>query len=207
MPECSVYDLKKKKVGTIELDPAVFAAPVKEHLLYYVVNWQRSRMRSGTASTKTRSQVSGGSKKPWRQKGTGRARAGTTRAPQWRKGGVAFGPKPKDWSIGLPKKVRKSALLGALTLKYTDGSLFVVKDFNYSEIKTKQVVDFIEAFDLARALIVIEQDNEILLKSARNLKRVKVIKSGGLNVYDLLRFDTLVMTEECVRKVQEVLAH
>ncbi len=207
MPECSVYDLKKKKVGTIELDPAVFAAPVKEHLLYYVVNWQRSRMRSGTASTKTRSQVSGGSTKPWRQKGTGRARAGTIRAPQWRKGGVAFGPKPKDWSIGLPKKVRKSALLGALTLKYTDGSLFVVKDFNYSEIKTKQVVDFIEAFDLARALIVIEQDNEILLKSARNLKRVKVIKSGGLNVYDLLRFDTLVMTEECVRKVQEVLAH
>ncbi|MEE9252937.1 MAG: 50S ribosomal protein L4 [Thermodesulfobacteriota bacterium] len=199
--------MKKKKVGTIELDPAVFAAPVKEHLLYYVVNWQRSRMRSGTASTKTRSQVSGGSTKPWRQKGTGRARAGTTRAPQWRKGGVAFGPKPKDWSIGLPKKVRKSALLGALTLKYTDGSLFVVKDFNYSEIKTKQVVDFIEAFDLARALIVIEQDNEILLKSARNLKRVKVIKSGGLNVYDLLRFDTLVMTEECVRKVQEVLAH
>ncbi len=206
MPQLDIYDLDKNKVATVELDPAVFEAPIREHLFYYVVNWQLANRRSGTASTKTRGEVSGGGRKPWRQKHTGRARQGSIRAPQWRKGAVIFGPRPRDWSYSIPKKVRREALKGALSLKYRDGNLLILKDFNLSEIKTKQVVNFLKKFGLSRALVVINGDNENLQKSARNLKEVKVLKSEGLNVYDLLRFNTLVMTEDSLRGIQEVLS-
>lgn len=205
MAQYSVYDLEKNKVSEIELDPEVFEAPIKEHLFYTVVNWQLANRRSGSASTKTRGEVSGGGKKPWKQKHTGRARQGSIRAPQWRKGAVIFGPRPRDWSYNIPKKVRRQALKSALSLKHRDGNILVLKDFNLAQVKTKQVVNFLKRFELDRVLILINEDNEILKKSARNLEEVKVLKADGLNVYDLLRFNSLVMTEDSLSRVQEVL--
>ena len=160
MPQYDIYDLGKNKIGTVELDSAVFESPIREHLFYYVVNWQLANRRSGTASTKTRGEVSGGGRKPWRQKHTGRARQGSIRAPQWRKGAVIFGPRPRDWSYSIPKKVRREALKSALSLKHRDGNLLILKDFNLSEIKTKQVVNFLKKFELSRALVVINGNNE-----------------------------------------------
>lgn len=205
MAQYSVYDLEKNKVGEVELAPEVFEAPIKEHLFYYVVNWQLANRRSGTASTKTRGEVSGGGKKPWKQKHTGRARQGSTRAPQWRKGAIIFGPQPRDLSYNIPKKVRRQALKSALSLKHRDGNILILKDLNLPQIKTKQVVNFLKRFELDKALILINDDNDILKKSARNLEEVKVLKADGLNVYDLLRFNSLVMTEDSLSRVQEVL--
>lgn len=205
MPQYEVYDLDKNKTGAVELDSSIFEAAVREHLFYQVVNWQLADRRSGTASTKTRGEVSGGGKKPWKQKHTGRARQGSIRAPQWRKGAIIFGPRPRDWSYNIPKRVRREALVSALSLKYRDGKLLILKDFDLPEIKTKQVVGFLKRFDLERALIIISQNNGNLKKSAGNLEQVKVLKSDGLNVYDLLKFDSLVMTEDSLARVQEVL--
>jgi len=201
--ELSVFDLERNEVGTISLSPEVFEAPVKEHLLYYVVNWQLAKRRSGTASTKTRGEVKGGSRKPWRQKGTGRARAGTATSPIWRTGGVVFGPKPKDWSFKLPKKVRRAALISALSFKSGEERVIVVKEFALPEIKTKQLSLFLNKFELKKALIVISDDNVNLLKSAKNLKAVKVLKIDGLNVYDILRFDNVVFTESSIKRLEE----
>lgn len=199
-----IYDLNRNIVGKLELDPGIFESQIKEHLFYYVVNWQMAGRRSGTASTKTRGEVSGGGKKPWKQKHLGRARQGSIRAPQWRKGAVIFGPRPKDWSYNIPKKVRREALKSALSLKHRDGNIVILKDFGLPQIKTRLVVDFVKRFQLEKALIIINGDNDNLKKSARNLKSVKVLKSDGLNVYDLLRFNTVVLTEDSVLKVQEV---
>jgi len=205
VPQYNVYDLEKNTVGALELNSEIFEAPIREHLFYYVINWQLAKRRAGTASTKTRGEVSGGGKKPWKQKHTGRARQGSIRAPQWRKGAIIFGPQPRDWSYNIPKKARREALKSALSLKHKDGNLVILKDFNLSQMKTKQVVNFLEKFDLDKVLILINQDNENLKKSARNLEDVKVLKVDGLNVYDLLRFNALVMTEDSVLRVQEVL--
>ncbi len=205
MPQYNVYDLDKNPVGVLELYPEIFEAPIREHLFYYVVNWQLAKRRAGTAATKTRGEVRGGGKKPWKQKHTGRARQGSIRAPQWRKGAIIFGPQPRDWSYNIPKKVRREALKSALSLKHRDGNLVILKDFNLLQIKTKQIVNFLKRFELNRALILIDGDNENLKRSARNLENVKVLKVDGLNVYDLLRFNTLVMTQDSVAKVQEVL--
>lgn len=205
MPELDVFDLEKSKVGSMELDPSIFEAPVKKHLLHTVVNWQLAGRRAGTASTKERGEVRGGGKKPWRQKHMGRARAGSIRAPHWRKGGVVFGPKPKDWSYSVNKKTKRQALISALSLKYGDGALMAVKEFNLPDIKTKQVADFIKKFDLKSVLIVVGGDNENLLKSARNVPNVKVLKVGGINVFDILKYDALIMTEDSIRSAQEAL--
>ncbi|NIP30700.1 MAG: 50S ribosomal protein L4 [Candidatus Dadabacteria bacterium] len=203
MPKVDVYDIDKNKIEEIELKSEIFEAPVKEHLMHQVVNWQLASKRSGTASTKTRGEVRGGSSKPWKQKGLGRARHGSTRSPIWRKGGVTFGPKPKDWSFSLPKKVRKGALLSALSQRFSEESVVVLKDFNLSEIKTKQVAGFMKKFDLKKALIVVNDDNENLLKSARNIKDIKVIKDKGLNVYDILKFKNIVFVKDSVNQIQE----
>ncbi len=205
MPQYSVYDLEKNEVGALELDSGIFEAPIRKHLFYYVVNWQLAKRRAGTSSTKTRGEVRGGGKKPWKQKHTGRARQGSIRAPQWRKGAIIFGPQPRDWSYNIPKKSRREALKSALSLKHKDGNILILKDFNLTQIKTNQVVSFIKKFDLNKALILINGDNENLKKSARNLEDIKVLKVDGLNVYDLLRFNALVMTKDSVLKVQEVL--
>ncbi|MCH7948859.1 MAG: 50S ribosomal protein L4 [Candidatus Dadabacteria bacterium] len=207
MPQLDVYDIEKSKVGNVELDPSIFEAPVKQHLLHAIVNWQLAKRRSGTASTKTKGEVRGGGAKPWKQKHMGRARQGSIRAPQWRKGGVVFGPKPKDWSYNVNKKTKRQALISALSLKYSEGVLIALNEFNLPEIKTKQVADFVKRFELKSALIVVSGENENLLKSAKNLKNIKVIQVDGLNVYDLLKFENLIVTEESLARAQEVLKH
>ena len=207
MPQLDVYDLEKSKVGNVDLDSSIFEAPVKQHLLHAIVNWQLAKRRSGTASTKTKGEVRGGGHKPWKQKHMGRARQGSIRAPQWRKGGIVFGPKPKDWSYSMNKKTKKSALISALSLKYSEGMLIALNQFSLPEIKTKQVSEFIENFELKSALIVISGENENLIKSAKNIKNVKVINIDGLNVYDVLKFKNLILTQESLARAQEVLKH
>lgn len=207
MPQLDVFNLEKSKVGSVDLDSSIFEAPVRQHLLHTVVNWQLAKKRAGTASTKERGEVSGGGKKPWKQKHLGRARQGSIRAPQWRKGAVVFGPKPKDWSYTLNKKSKKQALISSLSLKYSEGRMLALNEFSLPSIKTKQVADFVEKFELKSALIIIGSDNDNLLKSSRNMPNVKVLKIDGINVYDILRYDTLVMTEESLARAQEVLAN
>jgi large subunit ribosomal protein L4 len=205
VPQLDLYNLDKGKVGSIELDPAIFEVPVRKHLLHSVVSWQLTKRRAGTSSTKERGEVSGGGKKPWKQKHLGRARQGSIRAPQWRKGAVVFGPKPKDWSYSLNKKSKRQALLSSLSLKFSEGRMLALNEISLPAIKTKQVTDLINKFELKSALIIIAGDNANLIKSSRNMPNVKVIKIDGINVYDILRFDTLVMTEESILRAQEVL--
>ncbi|MGI9535381.1 MAG: 50S ribosomal protein L4 [Thermodesulfobacteriota bacterium] len=205
MPQVDVFDLKKKKTGKVELMSEIFEQPVKESLLHLVVRWQLASKRAGTASTKTKGEVRGGGKKPWKQKGLGRARSGSNRSPLWRGGGVTFGPKPKDWSFSLPKKVRKQAIKSALSHKYNENEIYIVENFDLSKIKTKQVVSFLKKFDISKCLILIDDKNENLIKSSNNLKDVKVLKNDGINVYDILNFKHLVVTKNSLDKVQEVL--
>lgn len=204
MPNLDVFDLDKNTVGSAVIDPNIFEAPVKEHLLHTVVRWQLTNRRSGTASTKTRGEVRGGGAKPWKQKHLGRARQGSIRSPQWRKGAVVFGPRPRDWSYTIPKKVRREALKGALSVKHREGRLFIIREFNLPEISTKNVVEFMKRFGLGKTLIVINDKNENLRRSARNLKNLKILNIDGLNVYDLLRFDSLVITEDSLLRLREV---
>lgn len=202
-----VYDIKKNKINEIELEPAVFNADVNRDVIYRVINWQLAKKRSGTACTKTRGEVSGGGAKPWKQKGTGRARAGSNRSPIWRKGGVVFGPKPKDWSFSLPKKVRRKALLSALSYVQNEKRVIVLGDLQISEIKTKYVSAMMELFEIKSALVIDTQNYEILKKSSKNLANVKVLKPEGLNVYDILKFKNIVFTVDSLTKIQEVLKH
>lgn len=207
MPQLDLFDIENKKVGSVELSPEIFEAPVKKHLLHAVVNWQLAGRRAGTASTKTRGEVRGGGSKPWKQKHMGRARHGSTRSPIWRKGGVTFGPKPKDWSYTINKKTKKNALKSALSLKLSEGVLVALNEITLPEIKTKNVAEMVKKFDFKSALIIVDSDNENLMKSARNIKNVKVLKVDGINVYDILKFDTLVMTEGSIARAQEALSH
>ena len=206
MLQVDVYDIARKKVGTMELRSEIFEAPVRKHLLHEVVSWQLAKRRAGTSSTKTRAEVRGGGSKPWKQKHTGRARAGSRRSPIWRKGGVAFGPKPKDWSYSVPKKVRKGALVSALSSRFGEGAIVVLDSFELPEIKTRQVAKFMKDFEFSQALLVVSSDNENLYKSARNMPDVKVLRDEGLNVYDLLRHKNIVMVRDSVEKIQERLS-
>ena len=205
MPQVDVFDLEKKKVGSVDLDSGVFEYPVNESVLHLVVKWQLASKRSGTASTKTKGEVRGGGRKPWKQKHLGRARAGSVRSPIWKGGGTTFGPKPKDWSFSVPKKVRKQAVKSALSLKLSQQELFVVDNFDLKEIKTKQIVEFMKNFELSKCLILVDELNENLVKSSNNLQDVKVLRNEGVNVYDLLKYKNLVMTKNTVQKVQEAL--
>lgn len=207
VPQLDLYDITNSKVGSVELLPEIFEAPVKKHLLHSVVNWQLAKKRAGTASTKTRGEVRGGGAKPWKQKHMGRARHGSTRSPIWRKGGVVFGPKPKDWSYTINKKAKRNALISALSLKFSEGVLVALNDITLPEIKTKNVAEIIKKFELKSALIVVASDNDNLVKSARNIKNIKVLKLDGINVYDILKYDTLIMTEESLTQAQEALSH
>ncbi len=200
-----VYDIEKNRVSEIGLNDAVFGAEVREDLLHDVVRMQMAARRRGTASTKGRSDVSGGGKKPWRQKGTGRARAGTTRSPIWRGGGIVFGPKPRGYAFGMPKKVRKAALCSALSMKVKEEKILILKDFPMEEIKTKAFKAVLDRFGLASALFVLDQENAVLDKSSRNLKEVKMMRSEGINVYDILKYDTLVLMEPSVKTIEGAL--
>ncbi|MBW2123929.1 MAG: 50S ribosomal protein L4 [Deltaproteobacteria bacterium] len=205
MTAISVYSKAKEKVSEIDLVPRIFDTEVKEHLIHDVVRMQLARRRSGSASTKTRSMVRGGGAKPWRQKGTGRARAGTIRSPLWRGGGVVFGPSPRKYDLALPKKVRRGALRSALSLRNKEGRLWVLKDLEFGEIKTRNFVEFMQAFGFDSALVVLDRADANVEKSARNVPGVKVLRVEGLNVYDILSHENLVFVEEAVQRVQEVL--
>lgn len=206
MPTVDVIDARNKKVGQIVLSEAVFGAEVKPHLLHEVVVWQLAQRRQGTASTKTRVEVRGGGRKPWRQKGTGRARAGTRRSPLWRGGGVTFGPKPRDFSYTLPRKVKKAALRSALSDKLGEGKLTVLKGFDLTQIKTRDFVEVMDNLATSDALVVTAAADEVLEKSSRNVPQIKVLRAEGLNVYDILKHDRLVLLEEAVAGIEEALS-
>jgi large subunit ribosomal protein L4 len=205
MAVADVFDIENKKVAQVDLNDAVFSAEVNEAIIYDVVKMQLASRRSGTSSTKTRSDVSGGGKKPWRQKGTGRARAGTSRSPIWRGGGVVFGPHPRDYSYSIPKKVRRKAIISALSMKFKENKMLVLKDFPMEKISTRVFKGVVDLFSLKKALFVIDETNEILLKSSRNIKNVKMIRSEGINVYDILNHEHLILLEPSVKKIEGAL--
>lgn len=209
-----VYDLNNEATGEVDLDDAVFGAPVREHLFWEVVNWQRARRRAGTHKVKNRSAVSGGGRKPWRQKGTGRARAGTIRSPLWAGGGTIFGPTPRDYSYKMPKKKRRAALRSVLSMRAANDQLKVVEDWELPEIKTKGAVEALERLGAPKALVVDVtergddnslQHNDKLRLSVRNLRDAKYLAAEGLNVEDILRFDHLVISRRAVEQLQEAL--
>lgn len=205
MPVTGVYDIQNNRISEIELNDAVFGAPVNEDAIYEVVRMQTASRRSGTASTKGRSDVSGGGKKPWRQKGTGRARAGHSRSPIWRGGGIIFGPTPRSYAYKLPKKVRRLALISALSLKLKEEKMIILREFPMEEIKTKKFREVIERFGLSKVLFVTDASQPILEKSSRNIKEVKMVRSEGINVYDLLKYDHLVLLESSIKKIEGAL--
>jgi len=189
-----------------QLKDEVFGVKARPHLLHQVVTMQLNNRRAGTASTKTRGVVRGSGRKPWRQKGTGRARAGSIRSPLWNGGGTTFGPQPRDYSYRLPRKARREALLSALSVKNRDGKIVVVEKLELAEAKTKLMRKMLEELQIKNALIVIPQSDEKLERSAKNLPTVKVLRAEGLNVYDLLRYEHLILTEESLRLLEERLA-
>ena len=205
MPTVEVYNTDRQKVSEIELSDAVFGGDVNQDVIYEVVRMQHASRRRGTSKTKGRSEVRGGGRKPWRQKGTGRARAGTRRSPLWRGGGVVFGPQPRAYAFKVPRKVRRRALISALGMKYRENLMFVLKDFPMDAIKTKKFKEVMDRFGWGKTLFVIDQSYPVLEMSSRNLKNVKMIRSEGINVYDLLDYRDIVFLEPSVKKIEGVL--
>jgi len=205
MTTLDVVTAENEKAGSVELSAAIFQAPVKPDLFHAEVCRQLAKRRAGTHSTRNRSAVSGGGSKPWRQKGTGRARQGSTRAPQWAGGGVAFGPVPRSYEHSLPKKMRRAALRGALSLRREEGAITLLEEIELPEIKTRRVAEMLRALSLegAGVLIVIDAANEKLERSARNLRNVSVLRVAGLNVYDVLRHPKLVITRAALSAIEE----
>ena len=206
MADVSVYNIEGKEVGSIELNDAVFGVEINEHLVHMAVVNQLANNRQGTQSAKTRSEVSGGGRKPWRQKGTGHARQGSTRAPQWTGGGIVFAPKPRDYSFKMNKKEKKLALLSALTSKVADNKIVVLDEFKLDEIKTKKFAEVMNNLKVSKALVVLEGENKNVVLSGRNIPTVKVSATNEINTYDVLKYDTLVVTKAAVEKLQEVYA-
>lgn len=206
MPTLDVLDRNNQKVGQVELSEAVFGAEVKPHLLHEVVVWQLAKRRAGTACTKIRKEVRGGGRKPWRQKGTGRARSGSRRSPLWRGGGTTFGPKPRDYNYSVPKKVKKAALRSALSSKLGEEKLTVLRGFDLESIKTKDFVAVLSNLAAGDCLVVIPSADEMVEKSGRNVPRVKVLRAEGLNVYDILKHDRLLLLESAVAGIEEALS-
>ena len=206
MANVSVYNIEGKEVGSIELNDAVFGVEVNEHLVHMAVVNQLANNRQGTQSAKTRSEVSGGGRKPWRQKGTGHARQGSTRAPQWTGGGIVFAPKPRDYSFKMNKKEKRIALLSALSSKVADNKIVVLDAFNLDEIKTKKFVEVMNNLKVENALVVLEGENKNVVLSGRNIPSVKVTATNEINTYDVLKYTTLVVTKAAVEKLEEVYA-
>ncbi|MFR5487782.1 MAG: 50S ribosomal protein L4 [Lachnospiraceae bacterium] len=205
MANVSVYNMEGNEVGTLELNDAVFGVEVNEHLVHMAVVRQLANKRQGTQKAKTRSEVSGGGRKPWRQKGTGHARQGSTRAPQWTGGGVVFAPKPRDYSFKLNKKERRAALKSALSSRVAENKIIVLDAFNMEEVKTKKFKAVMDALKVSKALVVVDDNNNVVL-SARNIPDVKTASTSTINVYDILKYDTLVVTQDAVATIQEVYA-
>ena len=206
MANVSVYNMEGNEVGKMDLNDAVFGVEVNEHLVHMAVVAQLANNRQGTQKAKTRSEVSGGGRKPWRQKGTGHARQGSTRSPQWTGGGVVFAPKPRDYSFKMNKKEKRIALLSALSSKVADNKIVVLDAFNLDEIKTKKFAEVMSNLKVDKALVVIEGENKNVVLSGRNIPTVKVSATNEINTYDVLKYETLVVTKATVEKLEEVYA-
>ncbi|MFZ5478682.1 MAG: 50S ribosomal protein L4 [Myxococcota bacterium] len=206
MPTLDVFNSAKEKVGSVELDASVFGAEVKEHLFHLVVRQQLANRRQGTHATKRRAEVSGGGKKPWRQKGTGRARQGSTRAPHWRGGGVVFGPQPRSHSFSVNKKVRRAALKSALSRRVGEQALFVLDTLSFSEAKTRHFRTFMKAFGVDSLLVVVPSEDRALTLASRNIPGVTVLPVAGLNVYDVLRHRNIALTQPAIAPIVERLS-
>ena len=207
MPNVALYNISGKQVGEIELSEDIFGANVNVEAMHQVVKMYLANQRQGTQSALTRAEVSGGGIKPWRQKGTGRARHGSIRSPQWRHGGIVFAPKPRSYRYTVPKKIRRIALKSALSSKVKENNLLVIDELNLDVPKTKQVVSMLENLKVdSKTLIVIAENNENVVKSARNIKGVKTTLVNTLNVYDILNYDKFIITKDAVKKVEEVYA-
>jgi len=206
MAKVSVYNMQAEAVGEIELKDEVFGVDINEHLVHMAVLQQLANNRQGTQKAKTRGEVRGGGKKPWRQKGTGHARQGSIRAPQWKGGGVVFAPVPRDYSFKLNKKEKRAALKSALTSRVSEGKFFVVNDLTLDEIKTKTFQKTLDAFKMNKALVVLDELDQNLILSARNIPDVKTTQVNTINVFDILKYDSLLISESAVRAIEEVYA-
>lgn len=206
MPTVGVFNKEGNKVADMELNESIFAAEINEYALHQVVVALLANKRQGTQSAKTRTEVRGGGIKPWRQKGTGRARQGSIRAPQWIKGGIVFAPKPRDYRVSVPKSMRRVAMKSALTSKVQDNQMIVLESLNFEAPKTKNVVEMLKALEVKKALIITSESNEAVYKSARNIQGVSVIPANNINVYDLLKYEKLIITKDAVSKIEEVYA-
>ena len=206
MANVSVYNMEGKEVGTMELNDAVFGVEVNEHLVHLAVVAQLANKRQGTQKAKTRYEVSGGGRKPWRQKGTGHARQGSTRAPQWTGGGVVFAPTPRDYSIRLNKKEKRAALKSALTSRVNDNKFVVVDELKFEEIKTKNFKNVMNNLNVSKALVVLAENDQNVVLSARNIPEVRTSLVNTLSVYDILKYNTVVATKAAVASIEEVYA-
>ena len=206
MANVSVYNMEGNEVGTLELNDAVFGVEVNEHLVHMAVVRQLANKRQGTQKAKTRSEVRGGGRKPWRQKGTGHARQGSTRAPQWTGGGVVFAPTPRDYSFKLNKKEKRAALKSALTSRVEEKKFIVLDEINFGEIKTKNFQNVLNNLNVAKALVVLEDGNKNAELSARNIPSVKTARTNTINVYDILKYNTVIATKAAVETIEEVYA-
>ena len=206
MASVKVYNIEGKEVGTMELNDAVFGVEVNEHLMHLAVVSQLANKRQGTQSAKTRAEVSGGGRKPWRQKGTGHARQGSTRAPQWTGGGVVFAPKPRDYSVKMNKKEKAAAIKSALSSKVAEEKFIVVDGLAFDEIKTKKMAAVLDNLKVNKALVALDKKDENVILSARNIPEVRTVMSGSVNVYDVLKYGNVVITKEAVAQIEEVYA-
>ena len=206
MANVSVYNMEGKEVGTMDLSDAVFGVEINEHLVHLAVVQQLANNRQGTQKAKTRSEVSGGGRKPWRQKGTGHARQGSTRAPQWKGGGMVFAPVPRDYTIRLNKKEKRAALKSALTSRVQGGKFIVVDELKFDEIKTKNFKNVMNNLKVSKALVVLADNDQNTVLSARNIPEVKTSMVGTINVYDILKYNTVVATKAAVTSIEEVYA-
>ena len=206
MANVAVFNMEGKEVGTLDLSDAVFGVEVNEHLVHMAVVWQLANKRQGTQKAKTRSEVSGGGRKPWRQKGTGHARQGSTRSPQWTGGGVVFAPVPRDYSFKLNKKEKRAALKSALTSRVQENKLIVVDELKFDEIKTKNFKQVMDNLKVSKGLVVINENDKNVVMSAKNMPTVNTTLTSTLNVYDVMKAGTVILTKDAVKTIEEVYA-
>ena len=206
MANVAVYNMQGKEIDKIELNDGVFGVEVNENLVHMAVVAQLANLRQGTQKAKTRSEVSGGGRKPWRQKGTGHARQGSTRAPQWAGGGVVFAPVPRDYTVAMNKKEKRAALKSVLTSAVADGKFLVLDELKLESVKTKDMANVLKAFNLDKALVILDSLDQNVILSARNIPDVKTTQVGSLNVYDVLKYQTVIVTKKAVSDIEEVYA-
>ena len=206
MANVKVYNMEGAEVGTIDLNDAIFGVDVNTHVMHMAVVSQLANKRQGTQSAKTRAEVRGGGRKPWRQKGTGHARQGSIRAPQWKGGGVVFAPKPREYGFKMNKKEKGLAIKSALTSRVIENKLFVIDDISFDEIKTKKMVGMLSKFDIDKAIIVMDKKDDNVILSARNIPTVTTVTSNALNVFDILKYDKMIISKAAVAQIEEVYA-